>query len=163
MITLSPGQSAQLMEPHGGEEWDQTGAEATFHLHAQPVVPSHTVTTTTEGPLQQSAGRLQQFVLLETLWQLSSILQCVALLSLKCPSHLSWWGFFFFPCIFMSRTGHADPPVVDKHGSSQRVLHPEQAVAEYFQQGAGLCSVLNATGWWSLTVLLIVVHLLNQH
>lgn len=47
-------------------------------------------------------------------------------------------------------TIHADPSVVEKHGPRQRVRDPEPTVAEQLQQGAGLRSVLNATGWWSL-------------
>lgn len=54
------GQSTQLVESNGGDERDQAGAEAAFHLHPQPVVSSRTVTAATEGPLQQPAGKLQQ-------------------------------------------------------------------------------------------------------
>lgn len=38
---------------------------------------------------------------------------------------------------------------MDKHCPRQRVHYPKQAVAEYVQQGAGLRSVPNATGWRS--------------
>lgn len=53
------GQSTQLVESKGGDERDQAGAEAAFHLHPQPVVSSHTVTAATERPVQQPAGKLQ--------------------------------------------------------------------------------------------------------
>lgn len=59
----------------------------------------------------------------------------------------------------MFYTVNADPSVMEKHGPRQRVRNPEQAVAEQLQQGAGLRSVLNATGWWSFIFNLIVVHL----
>lgn len=58
--------------------------------------------------------------------------------------------FVLLDFFFMFYTVHADPSVVEKHGPRQRVRNPEQTVAEQLQQGAGLRSVLNATGWWSL-------------
>lgn len=59
----------------------------------------------------------------------------------------------------MFYTVHADPSVMEKHGPRQRVRNPEQTVAEQLQQGAGLRSVLHATGWWSLIFNRTVVHL----
>lgn len=58
-LSSPQGQSTQLVESKGGDERDQAGAEAAFHLHPQPVVSSHTVTAATEGPVQQPAGKLQ--------------------------------------------------------------------------------------------------------
>lgn len=59
-VSSPQGQSTQLVESKGGDERDQAGAEAAFHLHPQPVVSSHTVTAATERPVQQPAGKLQQ-------------------------------------------------------------------------------------------------------
>lgn len=78
-------------------------------------------------------------------------LSCIALLT------------FVLIEFFMFYTVYADPSVMEKHGPRQRVHYPEQAVAEYLQQGAGLRSVLNATGWWRLIFNLIVVHLENHN
>lgn len=60
-VWWSEGQSPQLVEPLGGGERDQTGAEAAVHLHAQPAVAAHAVTELTEGTAQQPPGtaRLQ--------------------------------------------------------------------------------------------------------
>lgn len=49
MVCSPQGQSAALVESIGGDERDQTGAEAAIHLHAGPVVPSYPITPLNEG------------------------------------------------------------------------------------------------------------------
>lgn len=54
-----------------------------------------------------------------------------------------------FPSCFMDRDFFPDPPLMEQRSPSQHLLQPEQTVAEQLQQGAGMCSVLRTTGWWS--------------
>lgn len=153
-LSSPQGQSTQLVESKGGDERDQAGAEAAFHLHPQPVVSSHTVTAASEGPLQQPAGKLQQSFYYPKLMGKNhhAFLWSMHIFD----SHHSWIDLYSIINICLARfflmfyTVHADPSVVEKHGPRQRVRNPEQTVAEQLQQGAGLRSVLNATGWWSL-------------
>lgn len=51
---------------------------------------------------------------------------------------------------------HADPSVMEQHSPCQHLPQPEQTVAEQLQQGAGVCSVLSATGWRTLVKVLQV-------
>ncbi len=62
-VCLSQGQRSELVEPVGGGEWDQTGAETALLLHTQAAVPSHSVTQLTEGTTQQPPSRLTHFYL----------------------------------------------------------------------------------------------------
>lgn len=57
VVCSTQGQSSQLVESIGGDEWNQVGAEAALLLHTQPAVSSCAVTQLTEGKTQQPSSR----------------------------------------------------------------------------------------------------------
>lgn len=57
--------------------------------------------------------------------------------------------------MFIDFIVHADSSVMGQLSPCEHLPQPEQTVAEQLQQGAGMCSVLDTTGWWTQSQLLL--------